>query len=62
MVEAARIAWTAILNKPRQLIDFNGADVRIFGACTSSSYGTEWTLSLPQKWPYFLRKVWGREQ
>jgi hypothetical protein len=33
LVEAARIAWAAILIKPRQLISFDGAGFGIFVAC-----------------------------
>ncbi len=48
MVEAARIAWAAILIKSRQLISFDGAGSGFLWRAPSTTNGHEWTHDGPQ--------------
>ena len=48
MLEAARIAWAAILIKTRQLILFDGAGFGTFEFARSGANGPEWTHEGPQ--------------
>ena len=59
MVEAARIAWAAILIKTHQLILFDGAAFGILSLARSGANGPEWTHEGPQNGPQILREFWG---
>lgn len=61
-VEAARIAWAAILIKTRQLILFDGAGFGALSLARSGANGPEWTQEGPQNGPRFLKVFWGRQR
>jgi hypothetical protein len=60
IVEAARIAWAAILIKTRQLILFDGAGFGVLSLARNGASGREWTQDGPQSGLQFLKIFWGR--